>query len=278
MDKVPSTNFTFKNNKANINNSKKGMTNLSKNVTDFDNIEVKKTSSFIDNIKDIFAFVTKDDVVDMFRDNHFKSVLSSDIEDIQPFFDHLFVTMKNGYTYTFQQDGGDIKIVQISNSINDIINFGQEGIDSIYDIVGGHNPITGDKMAINDFYLNSYGISVTFNYTGATYFIDKETKKVTSFSNPHFGNTSVTELRKYIDDFANKWAESRDNIISVDDLKEMYHLSPDDITYINVSDNKIYITLNDYYYLTIVEDSKDEFSYRLSSKNGTEFYDEIYNE
>lgn len=268
MDKVPSTNFTFKNNKANINNSKKGMTNLSKNVTDFDNIEVKKTSSFIDNIKDIFAFVTKDDVVDMFRDNHFRSVLSSDIEDIQPFFDHLFVTMKNGYTYTFQQDDGDIKIVQISNSINDIINFGQEGIDSIYDIIPATDR-AGDKQNIDSIMIYQNELHVEFS--GTTYVIDMNTKKVKQFNNTSLGYVTSIDLNNYINEFIETWSLNP-NGYDADYIKSLYNLSAENITKIIAQGGIISMVIDDKYSL-IVDATASNYNRFIFYSNGEVLFD-----
>lgn len=269
MKKISNTNLKFKSNKTNINNSQAKIDSLSSSQTTInDDIKKQNTNSFIDDVKDIFIFTTKDDVVDMFEDNHFPMILDSDIKDIQPFFDLLFVTLENGYKYTFQQDGNDIKIVQIGNSNGDYINFGPEGIDSIYDMIPARDR-AGDKENIQSIMIYQDELHVEISDT--TYVIDMNTKKIKQFNNTSLGYVTSLDLDNYIDEFIETWSLNLRGY-DTDYIKSLYNLSANNITSIVAEGGYIYLVIDDKHSLKIDATASNYNRFRFYS-NGEVLFD-----
>ncbi len=235
------------------------------------------TSSFIDTIKDIFLYATKSDVVDMLKDNHFLSpyAIESNIKDIQPFFDLLLVTFENGYEFTFQKDGDNIKIVQIGNGQGDYVTFGSEGIDSLYDIIPAIDR-AGDKETIRN--INIYNDELWVELRETTYVIDTNTKKIKQFYNDSLGYVNSIALDNYIDEFARAWSKSKNSKkSSADDLKSLYNLSADNITSVLADGNYIYLKIDNRYSLRIDAKASDYHRFKFSS-NGVVLFDNTVTE
>ena len=269
MKKVSSTNLNFKSNKTNIDSSQMKISGLSSSQTNINNdIKKQNTSSFIDDIKDIFIFTTKDDVVEMFDDNHLPIVFKDDIKDIQPFFNYLFVTLENGYEYTFRQDGNNIKIVQIGNSNGDYINFGSEGIDSIYDIIPATDR-AGDKQNIDSIMIYQNELHVEFS--GTTYVIDMNTKKVKQFNNTSLGYVTSIDLNNYINEFIETWSLNPSGY-DADYIKSLYNLSAENITKIIAQGGIISMVIDDKYSL-IVDATASNYNRFIFYSNGEVLFD-----
>lgn len=290
MKKISSTklNFTNKNN-LNLNNNPSKLSRLNNenlSIKDLvgssnDNINIQQTSSLFGIASDIlslatFGIVTKDDVIDIFEDNHIHNIdmimFEDDIEKIDTAGTLLFVTLKDGNTYTFTKKNDDIILIGISDDAGHNFSFGSDGIDSLYDIIPAHDRV-GDDKDIDSIKLTETGLIVELD--NVEYLIDNNTKKVVRFENGFFGPTSIEKVDYYIDELCEQWSESlRDGYKTKEELKDTYLLSSDNIETILVRGNTIQLKFDSGCYLVIEEDTSGESYYRIS-RNSNVFFDSI---
>ena len=290
MKKISSTklNFTNKNN-LNLNNNTSKLSRLNNenlSINDLigssnDNINIQQTSSLLGIASDIlslatFGIVTKDDVIDIFEDNHIYNIdmimFEDDIKKIDTAGTLLFVTLKDGNTYTFTKKNDDIILIGISDNTGHSFSFGSDGIDSLYDIIPAHNR-AGDDKDIDSIKLTETGLIVEID--NVEYLIDNDTKKVVRFENVFFGPRSIEEVDYYIDEMCEQWLENlRDGYMTKEELKDTYLLSSDNIETILVRGNTIQLEFDSGCYLVIEEDTSGENYYRIS-RNSNVFFDSI---
>lgn len=288
MKKISSTklNFTNKNN-LNLNNNTSKLSRLNNenlSIKDLvgssnDNINIQQTSSLLGIASDIlslatFGIVTDEDIFSIFRDNNIDNLFnySRDIKKIETEGFFLFITLDDGYTYTFTKKNDSIILIGISDEDGHNFSFGRDGIDSLYDTIPAHDRL-GDDEDIESIKLTETGLIVELD--NVEYLIDNNTKKVVRFDNGFFGPTSIEKIDYYIDELCEQWSESlRDGYKTKEELKDTYLLASDNIKSILVKSNTIEIEFNSGCYLFIEEDMNGKSYYRIQ-RNSNVFYNSI---
>ena len=255
MKKISSTklNFTNKNN-LNLNNNTSKLSRLNNenvSIKDLvgssnDNINIQQTSSLLGIASDIlglatFGIVTDEDIFSIFRDNNIDNLFnySRDIKKIETEGFFLFITLDDGYTYTFTKKNDSIILIGISDEDGHSFSFGRDGIDSLYDTIPAHDRL-GDDEDIESIKLTETGLIIELD--NVEYLIDNNTKKVVRFDNGFFGPTSIEKIDYYIDELCEQWSESlRDGYKTKEELKDTYLLASDNIKSILVKSNTIEI-------------------------------------
>ena len=285
MKKVSKENLTFINkNNANLNNTVSSISQLNTdkismgNLTETlnaNNIAAQPTSSLFDIASDIislatFGIVTKSDVLDIFYDNYLNNIYyQSDIKKIETVGTFLFVTFENGNTYTFTKKNNSIILTSISDDNGNYFSFGEEGIESLYDIIPVYDK-AGDNKDIDSIMLSESGLYVELD--NVTYLIDGDSKKIKQFDNDYFGATSVVGIElNYMDALCEEWSEKIRNKMSKEELKRLYGLSADNIKSMRVTDNVIQLELDNSGYLYIEEKINGDCYFRFNYKGETIF-------
>ena len=71
----------------------------------------------------------------------------------------LFITLDDGYTYTFTKKNDSIILIGISDEDGHNFSFGRDGIDSLYDTIPAHDRL-GDDEDIESIKLTETGLIV----------------------------------------------------------------------------------------------------------------------
>lgn len=256
MEKLTKESITIKSEEPlnNISNSMNKIKGLN------DDIKIEKTSGLNDALIGILEFVTKDYVKELFKDNHLPDLFDSDIEDIKTLGTTITVKLKNNYTYFFKFIDNEFKLIFINNDTNTYY-FGEEGIDKLYSLIPARDR-AGDLMDITKLELKGED-RLYVEIGNVTYTIDCNTNEILWIENDRLG---ITGLDKFIDDFASEYANNRRNK-DMNEIKDQFHLSTNNITSITVENNIINICFSDTFYLTIEELTPTHHQYYFRSGN-----------